>query len=148
MFSSNSIAFRLELPDYEKIEVAARQQFEFVATKFVAGELTINNDAKGWEKWHRRVLEASRPAFLIAWPFLWYFFVLFVASLTEGLGVWRWLIYLAGLLAIYYALLLLRVLFLKVFLPLDLLKSELLNPKMGMGKFGAWVVERFLKENQ
>ena len=145
IFSSNSLVFQLELPEYENIEISTRQQFEFVATKFVSGELTINNDAKGWQKWQRRVLEISRPAFLLAWPFLWYFFVLFVASLTEGLGLLRWLFYLAGIFVIYYVLMLFRVLALKLFLPLDLLKSELLSPKMGMGKFGAWVVERFLK---
>ncbi len=143
--SSNLLAFQLELPEYEKIEISTRQQFEFAVMKFIAGELTINNDAKGWEKWQRRVLEVSRPAFLLAWPFLWYFFVLFVASLTEGLGLLRWLFYLAGLFASYYLLMLFRVLALKLFLPVDLLKSELLSPKMGMGKFGAWVVERFLK---
>jgi len=141
---SEALVYDLDLPAYESIDETARKQFEFSLTKFVVRGLTINAEVRGWEKWQRQVLEISRPAFLLAWPFLWYLFVLIVAPLAAGLGFGGWLIYLAGLLAIYYFVILLRVLVLKSFLPRDLLRSEMLSPRLGMGKFGVYVAGKFL----
>ena len=144
--ASNSLVLQIELPNYENMDILSRQQFEFTATKFIVNGLTINGETKGWGKWQRRVLEISRPVFLLLWPLLWYFFVLFVAPLTESLGVLRWAFYRAGLFLICYGVAFLRMFVLRQILPIDLLKSELLNPRMGNGKFGDWVVDKFLTD--
>ncbi|MBM4426558.1 MAG: hypothetical protein FJ031_04895 [Chloroflexi bacterium] len=143
-FSSKSINLILDLPKYENIDARARNQFEFSLTKFVVRTLTINNDLKGWQNWQRWTLEAGRFLSLLMWPFLWYWFVLSTAFLMEGLGVGRWLVYLAGLFVIYYLLLFMKTFILKFFLPHDLLRGELLSPSMGMGKYGKFLVEKLL----
>lgn len=145
-FNSKSIDLTLDLQKYESIDTNARDQFEFSLTKFVVRTLTINNELKGWKNWQRWSLELSRFLSLLAWPFLWYWFVLSIAFLVENLGIGRWLVYLAGLFLIYYLLLLIKTFILKFFLPHDLLRGELLSPSMGMGKYGKFLVEKLLNK--
>ncbi len=147
ILSCNVVLCHLELPDYEKIDERAQRQFEFSAIRFVVRDLTINNEAKGWEKWQRYVLEISRFVFLLIGTFLWYLFVVSIAQLMLNLGMGRWVIYLLGLFAIYYFVVLLRVLFLRSFLPHDLLRSEMLSPRIGLGKFGIFLVKNFFRNN-
>lgn len=140
-FTSKSINLELELPGYEGIDENARSPFEFLLTKLMARNLTINKKLKGWKNWQRQLLETSRFLFLLMWSFLWYWFVLAIASLMENPGFGRWIIYLAALFGIYYLLIFLRVAALKFILPHDLLKGELL----GMGKYGKFLVKKLFE---
>jgi hypothetical protein len=138
-----AITCRLEIPDYESIDEDIRKLFEFSLTKFVVRELRINDGLRGWEKWHRVVLEMSRPVLLFLWPLLWYLFVAFMSRYVEYLGLSvSWIIYIAAFAVFYYFAVLLRVLILKNILPHDLLKSELLSPRVRMGKFGAFLANK------
>jgi hypothetical protein len=147
LINSNSILYSLDLPNYENIKESVRHQFEFSLTKYVVHELRINQVSAGWEKWQRRVLEASRPILLLAWPILWYFFVLWISQYISSTGFMIWFVYIAAFFAIYYLVVLLRVLILKKILPRDLIRSELLSPRVGHGKFGVFVAHKFF-DNQ
>jgi hypothetical protein len=143
LVNPESISCSLDLPDYESIDEDVRKPFEFSLTKFVVRELKINGKVKGWERWHRQVLEISRPIFLMVWPVLWYLSVLLIYPILSGLGLAIWIFYIAVFFALYYFVILLRVLILKNFLPHDLLRSEMLSPRIGLGKFGQFMVEKF-----
>jgi hypothetical protein len=89
------------------------------------------------------VLEMSRPVLLFFWPLLWYLFVAFMSRYVEALGLSvSWIIYIAAFAVFYYFAVLLRILILKNILPHDLLKSELLSPRVRMGKFGAFLANK------
>jgi hypothetical protein len=137
------ITCALEIPDYESIDKGMRELFEFSLTKFVVRELKVNNVLRGWEKWHRVVLETSRPLLLFIWPLLWYLFVIFMSRYVDYLGLAvSWGIYIASFAALYYFAVLLRILILKAILPHDLIRSELLSPRVRMGKFGVFLVNK------
>lgn len=147
LINPESIVCSLELPDYESMDENVRKPFEFSLTKFVVRELKVNNVHKGWEKWQRRVLEISRPILLLAWPLLWYLFVIFISRYMDSLGLTIiWVVYILAFVAIYFFVVLLRVLLLKNILPHDLIRSELLNPRVGVGKFGVFLVNKFFEK--
>lgn len=148
MFMTEPVICTLDLPDYETINEDVRKQFEFTLTKFVARELTVNRQQKGWEKWQRRLLEFSRPILLLTWPVLWYVIVLLIAPFISGLGLGIWVIYILAFFALYYFAVVLRVLILKNLLPHDLIRSELLSPRVGLGRFGVFLVGKLFSENK
>jgi len=135
-----SLTCFLELPDYEKISKDFRNHFEYLLLKNGISELYINGLIGGWKKWQRNTLKLSNFVTQVLSFLLWFMFMIIT---NQYKGLWDWnlgllalvfFIFIMSIPIIYYFLVLIRILILRTFLPLDLLRLELAEQGKGFEK--------------